>query len=101
MTELMDVLIRRVIFGYIFDSSHNIISQLKRSTYSSDDTEQVKVPERIRASCAVALSRRFRWYGLASMALAPFYFVWQSIMYIFQYGEEFRSNPTALGARYV
>lgn len=100
MTELMDVMIQHVVFGFIFDSNHNIISGLKRSTYAKDG-EDGRVPQKFRDIHSRSLRWRFRLFGIVSMAVAPFYFIYQLILYIFQYGEEFRSNPTALGARYV
>jgi autophagy-related protein 9 len=53
------------------------------------------------ASCAASdrLTFLFRVYGAIALILLPFTLVYMTARYLFEYGNEFRSNPSNLGSR--
>jgi autophagy-related protein 9 len=75
--------------------------------HEDDDSPTKLIPEVIRAKhdpeALAYVSSLLRWhmrvYGILSIVLFPFVFVYMTAYYLFKFGNEFRAEPSRIGSR--
>jgi len=84
ITKTLELSLHLSIFNSVFDGE-GINSDLKDPSKSS--------------AFASKLQSRFRFFGFAAFLFSPFVFIYLLISFIFQHGENLRSNPTNIASR--